>query len=67
MSAERLGADLDRMESAGAEFHARVAEGFRRQAEADPRRWVVVDGSGSVEVVRAAVNAAVRERLQLPV
>ena len=67
VSAERLGADLDRMESAGAAFHARVAEGFRRQADADPRRWVVVDASGSVDVVRAAVNAAVRERLQLPV
>ena len=67
MSAERLGADLDRMESAGAEFHARVAAGFRRQADADPRRWVVIDGAASVDEVRVVVNAAVRERLQLPV
>ena len=67
VSAERLGADLDRMESAGAEFHARVAAGFRRQADADPRRWVVIDGAASVDEVRVVVNAAVRERLQLPV
>jgi dTMP kinase len=67
LSAERLGADLDRMESAGAEFHARVAAGFRRQADAEPERWVVIDGAASVDEVRVAVNAAVRERLQLPV
>ncbi|MCU0311422.1 MAG: dTMP kinase [Acidimicrobiales bacterium] len=66
VAAERLGGDLDRMEAAGASFHAAVADGFRRQAEADPDRWVVLDGSRPVDEVRDAVNAAVRERLQLP-
>jgi dTMP kinase len=67
VAAERLGVALDRMEAAGPAFHAMVADGFRRQAEADPSRWVVLDGAGPVDDVRAAVNAAVRERLQLPV
>lgn len=63
----RLERELDRLEAEGAEFHARVGAGFRRQAEADPDRWVVVDGTASVEAVHLAVRTAVRERLQLPV
>jgi len=54
--------ELDRFERAGPEFYARVAEGFRRLAAADPKRWVVVDGGGSIHVVADAVRAAVRER-----
>ena len=55
--------ELDRFERSGAEFYARVAEGFRRLAAADPKRWVVVDGRGSIQQVADAVRAAVRERL----
>jgi dTMP kinase len=54
--------ELDRFERSGPEFYARVAEGFRRLAAADPKRWVVVDGGGSIHVVADAVRAAVRER-----
>jgi dTMP kinase len=46
------------MESAGDDFHARVASGFRALAEADPSRWLVVDGSGSVDEVTSRVRAA---------
>ena len=49
---------LDRMEAAGADFHRRVAEGYRALAAADPDRWRVVDGSGSVEDVEALVRKA---------
>lgn len=59
----RLGPDRDRFESESAGFHLRVAESFRRQAAADPRRWVIVDGTGSPDVVAARVEAVVRERL----
>ncbi len=48
----------DRMEAAGDEFHRRVAEGYRRLAEADPGRWLVVDGTGSVDEVAARVREA---------
>ncbi len=61
----RRGAPSDRIEAAGAEFHRRVAEGFRAQAEADPSGWVVIDGSGSVEEVAARVAAVVHDRLGL--
>lgn len=62
----RLGADRDRMESEPASFHAAVIEGFRAQAAAEPDRWVIIDGSPSIDEVAGAVNAAVAERLQLP-
>ena len=61
----RLTGGLDRMERLGEEFHRRVADGFRELAAAEPERWVVVDGSGSIDEVAAAVRAAVAERLQL--
>lgn len=61
----RLGAARDRMEAEPAEFHAAVLEGFRAQATADPTRWAVLDGKGTIEEVSSAVRAAVRERLQL--
>jgi thymidylate kinase len=41
-------------------------EGFRAQAAAEPDRWVVIDGTPSIEEVSAAVFAVVAERLQLP-
>ena len=62
---ERLQRDLDRMEAEPRAFHDAVAASFREQAAAEPERWVVVDGTGTVEQVRAAVNAAVGDRLQL--
>jgi dTMP kinase len=54
--AHRGGAD--RMEQAGEEFFARVAEGFDRLAATNPT-WRVVDGDGGVDEVAARVHAAV--------
>ncbi len=59
----RLTSTRDRFEDAGHEFHRRVLAGYRALA-ADPR-WVVVDGTRSVEEVAVAVRAAVRDRLAL--
>ena len=44
----------DRMESAGEDFHRRVAEGYRALAAADTR-WRVVDGAGTVQEVESLV------------
>jgi dTMP kinase len=57
------GRHLDRFERQGADFHARVRDGFCAMAVEDPVRWVVVDGSAEPERVAASVRAAVRERL----
>jgi dTMP kinase len=67
-AAARMGAlgSPDRLEAAGDAFHRRVAEGYAAQAAADPQRWVVVDGSGSVADVSARVDAVIAERLPDP-
>lgn len=49
----------DRMEAEDAAFHARVAGGYRTLAAADPDRWVVVDGSGTIDEVAARVRKVV--------
>ena len=36
-------------------FHTRVREGYLAMAEADPERWVVLDGSGTIDAVAADV------------
>ncbi len=48
----------DRIEAAGDTFHQRVVAGYHALAAADPDRWVVVDGSGTVDEVAARVWSA---------
>jgi len=64
-AAERTGSPRDRIEAAGSEFHERVRAGFEAQAEADPERWVVIDGSGTVAEVAEMIDDAVNDRLGL--
>lgn len=56
--ASRMKDPPDRMESAGADFHATVAEGFRALAAVEPERWIVVDATGDVDAVEQQVLAA---------
>ncbi len=58
VAATRMKPEADRMESAGDDFHRRVAQGYRTLAAGDPGRWRVVDGSGSVQDVEALVAKA---------
>jgi dTMP kinase len=55
--------DLDRFEREGPEFFARIAQGFRELREADPQRWIVIDGTMSKDDVEAAIRTAVLDRL----
>ncbi len=59
----RLGGAHDRLEAEPDAFHDAVAAGFRSQAESDPDRWVVLDGTRAVDDLAVEVRAAVRERL----
>ena len=59
----RLGTERDRMEEVGDGFHQRVVAGFRALAAADPERWTVVDGTGSVDEVAKRVWATVADRI----
>jgi dTMP kinase len=61
----RRGGDADRYEKLDAAFHARVREGFRAIAAADPQRCVLLDASGDVPSVHTAITTAVWTRLSL--
>lgn len=66
VATDRLIGGLDRMEQLGDAFHQRVADGFRALAAAEPDRWVVLDGTRSIDEVAEKVRGVVAERLQLP-
>ncbi len=55
----------DRYEGLDGAFHERLRQGFRETAEREPHRCVLIDGSGAVESVQAAVRACVAERLDV--
>ncbi len=51
----RAGSAGDRFEDQGGDFLVRVADGYRRLAEEWSSTWLVVDGTGTVDEVAAAV------------
>jgi len=51
--------ERDRFESESLAFHSRVRRGYLDLAEADPRRWLVVDG----RLPRKAIESAIWERV----
>ena len=55
--------DLDRFEREGADFFARIAQGFTELRAADPQRWIVIDGTMSKDDVETAIRTAVLDRL----
>jgi dTMP kinase len=55
--------DLDRFEREGADFFARIAEGFRELRASDPDRWIVIDGTVPKDDVEAAIRTQVNDRL----
>jgi dTMP kinase len=57
------GGDSDRYERLDAAFHARVREGFRDIALADPERCVLLDASGDIQAVHTAIVTAVWTRI----
>lgn len=57
-TSSRDGADADRIGGRAAAYHAAVAATFRSLAEAEPARFVRIDGDGSREQTHARIMAA---------
>jgi dTMP kinase len=57
-------AEQDHYELAGRDLQRQVVDGYHELADADPHRWRVIDGSGSVDVVADRVWAAVSPLLE---
>lgn len=55
--------ELDRFEREDGEFFKRVAEGFSQMATADPKRWLVIDGTPAKDDLEKIISAGVQERL----
>ena len=60
---ERSGTLETRIDQQSLAFHRKVAEGYRRIAAAEPQRFRLVDGRGSVEEVAARVRNLVQEAI----
>ncbi len=61
-AAERRGSET-RYESLPNDFHARVNRGFLEIAAQEPKRCVVIDATGTIDAIAAAIADAVRDRL----
>jgi dTMP kinase len=59
----RLSGPRDRLESRPLEYQQRVRDGFRREALAHPASMRLLDATGSVEQVQAAIREQVAPRL----
>lgn len=63
ISMARVGAEKDRLESAGIEFHKRVRNGYFEIAKKNPQRIKVVDASQTIEDVQRDVIKIIEEVL----
>jgi len=59
VAAARMARPLDRMELQGAEFHARVRNGFLTEAGLRPDKIVVLSAVGSIEQVQTEIRRVV--------
>jgi dTMP kinase len=56
--------NLDRFEREGADFFARIHDGFRALMAADPQRWSVIDGTMPKDDVEEAIRVEVMSRIE---
>jgi dTMP kinase len=59
------GGEWNRTDAYDLEFHRRVRQGYLELAAQDPRRWVRIDASQTVEDVQQALRTIVLERLEI--
>ena len=55
--------NLDRFEREGADFFARINDGFTQLRQEDPDRWIEIDGTMSKDDVETAIRTAITARL----
>jgi dTMP kinase len=57
--------ELDRFEREDSDFFKRVADGFSQMAAADPKRWLIIDGTPDKDDLEKIISAGVQERLSI--
>jgi len=58
------GGEWNRLDAEPLDFHHRVRSGYLELAALEPRRWVLINGDGTVAEVESKVHAAVEARLR---
>jgi len=62
---QRTKTDLDRLEKEDSEFHRRVRNGYLEIARSNPDRFVIVDGTQSIEAIQDEIFMEVKSKLSL--
>lgn len=62
--ARRHRGETNRLDQKAIAYHARVREGFLALMRAEPHRWVVIDGTCSIEQVQQAIQRQAERRLE---
>lgn len=60
--ASASGEKEDRIESEADEFHQRVRQGFLKQSQQDPKRWLVLDATMTTEEMLSKTLSELRQR-----
>jgi dTMP kinase len=61
-ASRRLARPLDKLENRGDDYRRRLRAGYAAEAARSPGRFAIVDGSGDVDTVQRALQAAVGSR-----
>lgn len=61
--ARRQQGETNRLDVKAAEYHRRVRDGFMQLVRAEPQRWVVIDGTRTIDEVQQDIRKVLSERL----
>lgn len=56
----------NRLDAYNLEFHQRVRQGYLALAQAEPQRWLTIDGRQSVEAIQQELQRVIAPRLPAP-
>ena len=59
------GSSEDRYENMGLEYHENLRHGFQKVVRDNPERCILIDATGAIDDISAAIDAAVTERFGL--
>lgn len=62
--ARRHRGETNRLDLKDQVYHSRVREGFLKMAQEEPRRWIVIDGTRSVDEVQEEIRAKLEQKLE---
>ncbi len=54
----------DRLDLETKEFHNKVREAYLRLAKANPKRWVIIDGTRTIEAIEVEVWKQVAKKIK---